>query len=53
MPKKTHSTTNDLTSTQSDYAIYLPAISGAYTSSLAANKRHPSTMNTLDDLNFF
>lgn len=52
MPKQ-HSTVNDLTSQQSDYAIYLPAISGAYTTSLSANKRHPSTMNTLDDLNFF
>lgn len=53
MPNQQHSTTNDLTATQSDYAIYLPAISGAYTSSLASNRRHPSTMNTLDDLNFF
>jgi len=52
MPKQ-HSTVHDLTSQQSDYAIYLPAISGAYTSSLASNRRHPSTMNTLDDLNFF
>lgn len=53
MSKQQHSTTSDLTSTQSDYAIYLPAISGAYTSSLAANKRHPSNISTLDDLNFF
>ena len=50
---KQHSTINDLTSQQNDYAIYLPAISGAYTTSLSANKRHPSTMKTLDDLNFF
>ena len=53
MPKQTHSTTNNLTATQSDYAIYLPAISGAYTSTLAAKKRKPSTMDTIDDLNFF
>jgi len=48
-----HSTTRDFVAQQNDYAIYLPAISTAYTSSLAKNRRHPDTMNTLDDLNFF
>jgi hypothetical protein len=53
MSSKQHSTTSDLTTTQSDYAIYLPAISSAYTSSLFANRRHPKTMSHLNDLNFF
>jgi len=48
-----HSNVSDLAKEQKDYAIYLPAISSAYTTSLNSNRRFPASMKTLDDLNFF